>query len=648
MATTFSTVFKLNCAILAAMAFTLWFTGQPARADGSLTPALVLFNSAAATADTRHVEATISAAGGRVTHKFPGQALIAQLPAGVTAQLTGLPGVAGVYTDAVDLAAIDAFGPGARQLAAVWNSLFTPQLDAAAAEALDARQPEHPRDMFTAPKPAADIAAAATSIRPGYYETSEFMAGSVAVGIVLLESNGSAEASTENWTSDEKQLVLSEIVGALNWWAQREPRANLSFVYDDHATNPLPITVEPINHTAFDATYGEPRWVGEAMRALGYTSSNYFMQVYNYNNALRAAYNTDWAFTIFVVDSAVDTDNKFADGYFAYAYLGGPFMVMTSENNGYGAYNMDAVAAHEMGHIFYALDQYASAYQGCTLTAGYLAIPNQNSQYGTCASNVTSIMRGQIYPYTAKAIDQYAAGQIGWRDSDSDNILDPLDVSLPITFTGFVQQQAAITVTGSASMTPYPSPNGSSFTINQFATVKYRFDGGSWQTATIDSLGTEAASLTFHFTAAGLAAGSHTLEVTAVDSAGNFSSPYATKTFSVAGLVDGGVNTQLNPVSGSTVTGVAYSTGSGTIANVEYRVDAGTWQPATPQDGAFNSNYEPFTINLADIQIAATQPYTLEARAIDNTGYIETAPASTVIQPGGGQQYSVFVPIIIH
>ncbi len=59
---------------------------------------------------------------------------------------------------------------------------------------------------------------------------------------------------------------------------------------------------------------------------------------------------------------------------------------MTSGNDGYGSENQDAVAAHEIGHIFLAFDQYSSAYQPCTRRSGYPGAENQNSQYGACAS----------------------------------------------------------------------------------------------------------------------------------------------------------------------------------------------------------------------------------------------------------------------
>jgi hypothetical protein len=261
---------------------------------------------------------------------------------------------------------------------------------------------------------------------PAITKPASLMAGSVAVGIILVESDGTVDPSTENWTDDEKQRVFSEIVGALHWWAELEPRANLSFVYDDHFTQPLATGVEPISRPYLHQQY----WIADTMGALGYGAYSYFSRVRDYNNHLRQIFDTDWAFTIFVVNSFADSDNRFSDGYFAYAYLGGPFMVMTYGNDSYGPSNMDAVAAHEMGHIFLALDQYYNATQPCDRRAGYLDVPNQNSQYGPCASNETSIMRGQIYPFYARSIDSYAAGQLGWRDSDGDNVLDPLDVNL--------------------------------------------------------------------------------------------------------------------------------------------------------------------------------------------------------------------------
>lgn len=251
--------------------------------------------------------------------------------------------------------------------------------------------------------------------------TSEYMIGRVAVSIIFPESDGSIDSSTENWTDIEIALMLQKIEGALDWWTARELRAHLDFVYEWEI---VPVSYEPINRPSWD----EGLWIHEVMLQKGMPADlTYFDQARQFNHALLANYGSDHAFTIFVIDSSNDRDNRFSNDYFAYAYMGGPFTVMTYGNNGYGPHNMDAVAAHEIGHIFGAIDQYYSAQQPCTRKAGYLDVENQNSQYGNCAIDEPSIMRGQVWPYRNDTIDEYARGQVGWRDSDGDGILDPVD-----------------------------------------------------------------------------------------------------------------------------------------------------------------------------------------------------------------------------
>lgn len=634
--------------------FKIWFTTPSAYAQENplLTQAFILLTPAHANAsEIEQIQSVITENGGRVTHTFPYQAVIAQVSPHTIQQLLAMPAVINVFTQPVALSMMDTYGPGARRLATIWNNLIAPQPAPVNLNSHSHPEEEHNDAMIAPDRPAQHElgAAGAASITPGYYQTSEFMAGSVAVGVVLVESNGATDPSTENWTEDEKLLVFSEIVAALNWWADMEPRANLNFVYDDNFSTPLPTNVEPITRPYSHQQY----WIADAMGALGYNASSYFTQVRDYNNNLRSLYNTNWAFTIFVVDSSNDTDNRFSDSFFAYAYLGGPFTVMTYGNNGYGPHNMDAVAAHEIGHIFYALDQYYSAYQSCTRRSGYLYVDNQNSQYGSCSTNVTSIMRGQVFPFSAHAIDTYAAGQLGWRDSDNDNILDPLDTGLPVSIETATEQDNQVTISGSANITPYPSPTFNSVTINTLTNVRYRINGGPWQAATAGDGAFDATSESYQFTTAPLAPGQHTLEVAAIDSAGNESDNYATQTITILDPVDGGLNTEFDPphqsvaASGgsTTVSGVAYHMENGAIAQVEYRIDGSPWHNAAAHDGAFDSNNEPFSI-IVDTQTLEPGTHVIEARATDTNGNVETNVAQHQIEVTDGPQYSVFIPIV--
>ncbi|HEY73552.1 MAG: hypothetical protein DRJ03_20720 [Chloroflexi bacterium] len=635
--------------LITIITLNLWPSAPTAQAqDNAPVQALILLVNDNPAQLTEVVD-LLEAQNGQTRHVFPNRAVIALATPDTIQSLAALPSAAAVFTQAIEPSSIDSYGPNGNHIASVWNNLIASQTAPLNVGLMASGHPNDPNDALTAPDlPSVSgrmlLGASAASVTPGYYQTSEYMAGSVAVGVVLVESDGSTDPSTEDWTSAEKQQVFDEIVTGLNWWAEMEPRAHISFVYDDHFSNPLPTSVEPISRPYSDQKY----WIADAMSEMGYDASFYFTQVRDYNNDLRAAYQTDWAFTIFVVDSSADGDNRFSDNYFAYAYLGGPFTVMTYGNNGYGSHNMDAVIAHETGHIFHALDQYYSAHQPCTRSAGYLGVENQNSLYGDCTSNENSIMRGGISPYGAKAIDSYAAGQVGWRDSDGDDILDPLDTDLPINITSVSVVNDSVTVTGATEIIPYPSPSRASVTINTLARVQYRFNEGDWQQATADDGAFDGTSESYHFTAS-LPPGLYTLEVVAVDSAGNVSEANATETISILDPIDGGLNTELHQLSGAASTGnpvningMAYHLQGGIITSVEYRINGGDWQLASAQDGAFDSDYEPFTLSTDSL---AAGTYVIEARAADGEGNTEVNFPSYGFTVA--EEHFIFLPLVV-
>src|SRR4051812_26968353 len=51
-------------------------------------------------------------------------------------------------------------------------------------------------------------------------DTGEFMLGDVYVNVVLVESNGSIDPNTENWTSAEVDDVEAKVNEGLDWWKQ--------------------------------------------------------------------------------------------------------------------------------------------------------------------------------------------------------------------------------------------------------------------------------------------------------------------------------------------------------------------------------------------------------------------------------------------
>jgi len=197
-----------------------------------------------------------------------------------------------------------------------------------------------------------------------YQDTSEYMLGDIWVTVVLLESDGSIDTESEDWTQAEIDQVKAEVQEGLTWWedtfllwaADHGCTSHLTFTADfTYADTPVATSYEPITHGYSYQSY----WIDDFLDYVGYnTASSIWTDLQHWNHDQRLANGTDWAYTLFVADSSADSDGEFTDGYFAYAYIGGPFCVMTYDNDGWGINRMGQVFAHETGHIFYALDEY--------------------------------------------------------------------------------------------------------------------------------------------------------------------------------------------------------------------------------------------------------------------------------------------------
>jgi hypothetical protein len=372
---------------------------------------------------------------------------------------------------------------------------------------------------------------------PGYYDTSEYLIGSVGVGLIFLESNGVIDPNTENWNSTEITNVQNQITQALNWWVSQNQWASLSYVLDIHTA--IPTSYEPIIHPSAmtNPTY-EKLWVSEAMASLGYSSGDWMQRTRDYVNAMRTAKGTDWALTVYLVDSSNDVGGDFSDGYFAYAYLGGPYIVMTYDNDGWGISCMNQVMAHEFAHIFWATDEY----DGYTEYSGYL---NAADVEGSgCLMDINTLM-----------LSSGTRLQVGWRDTDGDTIQDIVDTFPETVLNPYPQDPTplqTLSYTGSATEVPYPNNNpqpgcaGNDVSINKIMTVLYRIDSGYWTTA-IPSDGVYNQPVeNYQFVTFPLPHGPHVIESRAINTVGNIDATPASDTVTID-----------NPPSVPTLTGPA-------------------------------------------------------------------------------------------
>ncbi len=222
----------------------------------------------------------------------------------------------------------------------------------------------------TGPKPLAKPLAATT-----LDSLSDRMAGRIAVGLILV--SGPLPRLVLN---NKKQIkITAEIQASLSWLYTQAPKRDLSWAYD---IIPVTVNVPDTLHGSSFETFEAP-WRDAALKQLGFKSG--FKGVRDYIQKLKTELNTDRAYCAFFT--------KYTLQHFAYAYSGGPHLVMHYANDGWGVDNIDRVFAHETCHIFNAPDEYAISDCDCKGAYGPDKVPNGNC--ANCAPNggVSCIMR---------------------------------------------------------------------------------------------------------------------------------------------------------------------------------------------------------------------------------------------------------------
>ena len=244
--------------------------------------------------------------------------------------------------------------------------------------------------------------------------TSEYLMGSVAVGVVIV--NGPTEAT--RFTAEEQTKVVAEVQAGLGWLAGVNPWAGVSFSYDVRVVD---IDVQP-DATASD---NESRWRDPAVGRLGFQQN--WNGVSDYVTSLRNNLHTSWAYCGFFVKG-------YPLDHFGYASIGGPRIVMDYANDGWGPDNIDRVFAHETGHIFMCPDEYASSGCNCGGSWGRWGEPNSNCENCAGAAGVSCLMRANEWAMCGATTRHLGWGLTSLRTTQPASVhavsrsLDHLDV----------------------------------------------------------------------------------------------------------------------------------------------------------------------------------------------------------------------------
>jgi len=531
--------------ILAALFVVFLSVDAGAAAPPSSPRPLAVFLDDAAPATRAKALAGIHALGGRVLHAFS-DVLVVALPDGNELAAYRLAGVREVALNGVMLSPRRP-RPGPSYGVAAWNAIATgsrpadrggiepgPLEDDAltpppvSLEAVRAARRVGGAAQGDAHGAEVQGALAASSAPLGATDlnTSEFLAGAVSVNIILVESDGSIDASTEDWSVSRENDVVARIALGLEWIRAQEPQSALRFVYHvvPGRTDARARTgYEPIHRSADPSgSTGEDRWVKDVLAKMGYPSGDRFARSRALAADTRRADGTDWAVNIFVVDSLADADGAFADGRFAYCWIGGPHLVMTYDNQGWGIGRMDMVLRHELLHAFYAFDEYAGSACTCTEHRGYLDGANLNCE--TCnptAGACVMIANGD-------ALCAATRRHLGWADLDGDGVIDVLGQdpdtfldAMPTDICGAPVLAGFASVVAATNRNTFGGTTHPSISVNRLAGLEFRVDGVAVPQVQMDEGDWGVPQERFRATLPALRPGSHVLAVGALDDVGN-------------------------------------------------------------------------------------------------------------------------------
>jgi len=215
--------------------------------------------------------------------------------------------------------------------------------------------------------------------------TSAWLEGSVAVGTIIV--NG--PTPDLRFTAAQEAKVVAEVQAGLSWLADQGRTAKVSFSHDIHVVN-ISTPKDP------DASDLEGHWRNPAMEKMGYEAS--WQGVKDYVQTLRHRLGTQWAYAAFFV--------KYPLGNFAYAFIGGPHLVMQYENQ-WGVNNLDRIFVHETGHIFGCPDEYGT--RNCEAEYGRFRERNRNSDNCAGTAKVPCVMDSNNW-----GMCQYTRTHLGW------------------------------------------------------------------------------------------------------------------------------------------------------------------------------------------------------------------------------------------
>jgi hypothetical protein len=325
-------------------------------------------------------------------------------------------------------------------------------------------------------------------IDAGPEDTTAFMVGSVTVTAVFVESDGDLDEETEDWTPSLVNDTFARIDSGLNWWTQmlrsRSQVHDLEFDIDMSFVDHVFYTkYEPIARRSQDHTL----WVDDFLKEQGYTGSeDVETRMRMFNDEQRVARQTDWSFTLFVVNAQSDADGAFARGSTdptGFSIPGGAFSVILSSTT-------PAAIAKAVGYQFSALGEGPNE-DAYTARSGYLQSQNTNALRSNPnpgfvqQDSIMATGAAQQRAFDNRTSPNATLAQVGWVDSNRDGVFDIMDV--PLKLEGYGRPDSIgldYEFRGRAYVQTLPNLSrgglANDLSLNRVSEIQYRVNSGPW------------------------------------------------------------------------------------------------------------------------------------------------------------------------
>jgi len=368
-------------------------------------------------------------------------------------------------------------------------------------------------------------------------DQSAFAMGTMQWNVVFVENDGSVTTNPEFWSASEISGIKSKISEAATYWQGLTSSLNSACrlsINVNYVNGSSPVTV-PYEPTADESEV----WINSAMAKIGsYNNADRYTNVRNFNQDTRVAAGTNWSTTLFILDNTSYTNTSYA-----YSYLGGPFSILERNSAGWGPTGFNMVLAHEMGHIFFALDEYAGSGARTTDRSGYLNVANANASLDGNGNPVTPPQANALMLNNGNSgVNLFADGTyapspsarnaIGLRDTNGNGIPDILDTA-PVTTgnnagsnpgTGLFKFSGTVDVTALVNQNPVNmgfSNSGNAMTIDTVKSAYYILDGHAPVALSAQDGVFDGYEESIGFSLTGLALGPHSIDVYGANNVGN-------------------------------------------------------------------------------------------------------------------------------